>query len=236
MDFVYAQVKRTFPFFVRVLAVGLAALATVSLSSPLPLRPMEWLLTCATLTLVFSVFFFPLPVHPGPRAPALVLAWAALMSTVIVVLGGSQGMLSAPGGNGWLLAMGAGLLAAVFASLALFLAAWLDDRRGAARATLAVLLVSLAAPLWASPLIVMFGSSKWFVDALVALCPVSYLASLADIDYLRGDWFYRNTPYGGLRYDYPDPLALLFILAAMLILWLVINRRRKSQILTLTLS
>ena len=44
----------------------------------------------------------------------------------------------------------------------------------------------------------------------------SYLATLAEIDYLRSDWFYRHTPYGGLRYDYPEPALFALILVALI--------------------
>ena len=88
----------------------------------------------------------------------------------------------------------------------------------ASQATLAALFLSLALPLWASPLATLNGASKWFIDALVAICPASYLASVAGIDYLRSDWMYQHAPYGSLRFDYPDPVhatVVIILLAAI---------------------
>ena len=93
------------------------------------------------------------------------------------------------------------LLVFMFGCLRKSLALGLGDRRTASQITLAALTLSLTLPLWAAPLAVLNGANKGFVDTIVALCPASYLASVADIDYLRGDWMYQHTPYGSLRFD-----------------------------------
>jgi len=74
-------------------------------------------------------------------------------------------------------------------------------------ASLLVFLIAAAcstAPLWLGPLAELAGSHQHLVDAIVAISPLSYLAQLADYDYLRGAWFYQHTPFGGLRYNYPS--------------------------------
>ena len=91
---------------------------------------------------------------------------------------------------------------------------------------MAVLLSSLTLPLWASSTASLDGGSKWLVDVIVGLCPASYLAGLTQIDYLRGNWLYQHTPYGSLRFDYPDPVytTVILLLLAVLMTTLAIVR------------
>ncbi|MCP5299749.1 MAG: hypothetical protein H6954_08580 [Chromatiaceae bacterium] len=71
------------------------------------------------------------------------------------------------------------------------------------------------APLWLGPLLEKAVVANGVIDTVVAISPVSYLASLLEWDYLRGDWFYRHTPFGSLRYAYPDGVtSSVFYLAA----------------------
>jgi len=75
------------------------------------------------------------------------------------------------------------------------------------RVVLVVLLLSVSAPLWLSPLCATLASQS-ITDLVLAVSPIGYLASLTDFDPLRSTWFYTNTPMGGLRYDYPNPVLL----------------------------
>ena len=68
----------------------------------------------------------------------------------------------------------------------------------------ALLMLASSAPLWLAPVAVSFAGSQSVTNVIVGMSPVSYLATVADYDYLRTNWFYQLTPYGGLRYDYPS--------------------------------
>jgi len=61
----------------------------------------------------------------------------------------------------------------------------------------------IAAPLYLSVLAEAASDQTLVVDSIIAASPVSYLAVIADYDYLRSSWFYRHTPFGGLRFNYP---------------------------------
>ncbi len=85
--------------------------------------------------------------------------------------------------------------------------------------TAAVVLVTLM-PLWLGPWLDWLAAGELTVNAIVAASPLSYLAVMADYDYLRSEWFYQHTPVGMLRYDYLPKLAysggwLLLALAAL---------------------
>lgn len=220
MDDVYAQVNRAVPAIVRTLALLLALeLSLLLLLSPeAPLS--ERMLFRAAVLLVLAMMLFPfstLTMSGGSVQSAL---WSVAVSAVFlagVALSDSAALATI---DVWLLAAGTGLLACLFGSISSGLAALLEDRRAASRITLTALLLSLSLPLWSSPIAALFGACRWLVDLLVALCPMAYLASLAGIDYLRGDWFYQHTPYGGLRYDYPDPLLLSGTIVLLIaVLW-----------------
>jgi len=53
--------------------------------------------------------------------------------------------------------------------------------------------------------------------------PLSYLAGMLDYDYLRNQWFYQHTPYGMLKYEYPDKILYSFGLIGMSLLLLGIK-------------
>ncbi|MBL3589022.1 MAG: hypothetical protein JMN24_04405 [gamma proteobacterium endosymbiont of Lamellibrachia anaximandri] len=69
-------------------------------------------------------------------------------------------------------------------------------------------LVAGSATLWLGPLVELFVFSDAAVNAIIAASPLSYLSAAAEYDYLRSEWFYRNTPFGSLRFAYPNSLLL----------------------------
>ncbi len=73
-----------------------------------------------------------------------------------------------------------------------------------------VLVVAATVPFWATSVAHRTGA-----DALVGVSPLSYLATIADFDYLRTTPGYRHSTISGLRYDYPNPgVYTLFLIAA----------------------
>lgn len=110
--------------------------------------------------------------------------------------------------NAAYVSLGVFILMLLLCSLLLLAQTLLGDEP---RAALLVTLLASAcstAPLWLGPLAELAGSNQQLVDAIVAISPLSYLALLADYDYLRSAWFYQHTPFGGLRYNYPSTISL----------------------------
>jgi hypothetical protein len=74
-------------------------------------------------------------------------------------------------------------------------------------------------PLWLGPAAEHLAGTQRFVDGVVATSPLTYLAVLAGLDYLRTSWFYEHCALGSLRYAYPSALSLTIgyaVLAAAL--------------------
>jgi len=102
------------------------------------------------------------------------------------------------------LALGLCLLTFALITTAGLLAATTSSRSRAACGVTLALLIAASAPLWLGSAVEYFYFGHAAINSIIAISPVSYLAALADWDYLRGEWFYRHTPFGGLRFDYPS--------------------------------
>jgi len=76
-----------------------------------------------------------------------------------------------------------------------------------------LLLLALAAltlsPVWLAGSLDALARWPGTLDTLVAINPLTALAAGTQTDFLRMDWFYRHSPLGSLRFDYPPPAALL---------------------------
>lgn len=66
-----------------------------------------------------------------------------------------------------------------------------------------------AVPLWLAPVAEHFYSQPWFTDLVVNLSPVTHLAAALEVDYLRGNWFYRYSILGSLRFEYAPPMVTI---------------------------
>lgn len=91
----------------------------------------------------------------------------------------------------------------------------------AAPLLLLALLLATGLPIIAGPTLEQLYDATNAANTVVSLSPVSYFASLLQYDYLRSEWFYDHTPFGALRYDYPNPTqSTLFLLCVgMLLCW-----------------
>jgi hypothetical protein len=188
------------------LVVALAALAarigTPAGALPGPLQALAQ----ASAVALFAALMAPRPgagSPPGQSATA-VLGWAAgaALASVILLIPPVRSLTDV--GTVAMLAMGVGVLTFLAGSLLVGLGALLGDRRSASRIVVLLLLVLGAAPLWLGPAAELLAGRQAVVDTVVAISPLSYLGVLADVDYLKSDWFYRHTAFGGLRYAYPS--------------------------------
>jgi hypothetical protein len=157
------------------------------------------------------------------------LVWSALAAVATVVVAAADGLDAA------LLAVAAGaaLLVACFG----LLLAWVHTctRDAATASAICITLAGLAgaAPLWLGPIAESFAERTALVNAIVAVSPLTYLAALADFDYLRATWFYEHSALGALRYEYPSvwlqSVLYALPLAAVAALGLRANRSHPSS-------
>ncbi len=63
-----------------------------------------------------------------------------------------------------------------------------------------------ALPVWIAPWVEAIALNPPALTTILACSPLTFFATVLDYDYLRSEWFYRNTPYGMLRYAYPNPI------------------------------
>jgi len=162
-----------------------------------------------------------------PRVLPL-LRWCLLtaLAAFLLMLPGAVTPSGLPGAI--LVSLGAAVVLLLLGSLLLLALALLQDE---AAALLLVTLLAAAcccAPLWLGPLVLRASANQSLVDAVVAASPASYLAVLADYDYLRGDWFYRHAPFGGLRYDYPSAGTVTIVYLALSATSLALQRRLRE--------
>ena len=182
---------------VQILTGWLAPEATLS----------EAFLLRAVLILLLGVQLMPAPPRGAPLPGGAIALWSAFCGLVFLAGLALDGF--SPQALAALLPMTGGLvlLLMLFGNLAALLSQLYRDRRVGSRLCLVALLLTISLPLWASPL-VQTAAGENLTDVIIALCPVSYLAVLADVDFLRGEWWYRHMPYGGMRYSYPGALPL----------------------------
>lgn len=136
--------------------------------------------------------------------------WLAFIAAVSVVGALAMG-LAAPSASGFAalaaLSLAIGALLILLGGGASLIGRCLRDRRAGALISLLVALVAAAAPLWAGPWVEYFNGAKGFADLVVAVSPLTYLATMADYDYLREHWFYTHTPLAAYRFDYPGAIS-----------------------------
>lgn len=105
------------------------------------------------------------------------------------------------------------------------LAAVAGSERGAPLIAVAGLGLAGSAPIWLGPWAEYLGTYEQASNAIIWLSPLTFLAVMADYDYLRNHWFYIYTPFGGLRYAYPGKVTYctIYLLLGGL-LWLAEHR------------
>lgn len=143
--------------------------------------------------------------EPGGRADARrALEWAG-------VLGGVAGGLVLLSGGGLELAshlaVGVAVLSFALAALTRLLVRVTGEPGRPRLWIVAGLALCAAAPIWLGPLAERLGAAPGLVDSVIAVSPLSYLAVLAETDYLRVQWFYSHSPLGSLPFDYPGWVA-----------------------------
>jgi hypothetical protein len=132
-----------------------------------------------------------------------------LTGLTTLALAAATGALS---GSALALAAGTFVLVGAFGLGLALAAAALRDRLAAATLLSAIGALAAAA-VWLGPVAERLAPTGALVSFLVAVSPLTYLAVLADHDYLRATWFYEHSALGSLRYDYPSVLSLSLVYA-----------------------
>jgi len=158
-------------------------------------------------------------------------ATAALATLLLLLISSLQ-----PGNSGTLLLQTVALAVLMFAASGMVRLLYRLEfsHAGAVLMVIALLLLTASLPLWLGPLIERIAPNQPLVDALVAISPLSYLAAWDQWDYLRSGWFYRYSPIGSLRFDYPAPLlaSACYVLLGLLPALFRRRLRRYSAIST----
>jgi hypothetical protein len=165
---------------------------------------------------------------PGNPLPGLL---SATLGTALLALA-AQALLG-PSAAPSAIAFGAAMTALLFfcAGAALLLAPPRLRPAGHGFVLLALAVMTLA-PVWLAGLLDTLASVPGSLDALVAANPLTALCAAAQTDFLRTDWFYRHSPLGSLRFDYPPPALMLTaygLIAAVLAMSLSARRRRLRE-------
>ncbi len=121
---------------------------------------------------------------------------------IIIATPASAFTPAAPG-----LVVAVGVMLFFMEGLTALLTGLLRDRSSAVLAVLTLICFAAAAPLWIGPWVEYFAGTDWFADLVVAISPLTYLAVMAEYDYLRDHWFYARAPYGAYRFGYPGQLV-----------------------------
>lgn len=124
-----------------------------------------------------------------------------------------------------LVAIGVMLLVEFYSAIYNLLASTSVEAAKPSMTVFAFVCLTSSSIIWLGPLAEIFPREEWLVNGIIALNPLSYLSELAEIDYLRSSWFYRFTPFGGLKYHYPDPfLTSIFLITGIILLHLLARK------------
>jgi hypothetical protein len=163
-----------------------------------------------------------------PRVLTVLCAFAALLGFALAVAAPAPGT-STPAAAG--LGLMAALITALVGSVGRLLARPCADGHAAIAGPAAGLALLTSAPVWLGPVIARTEPPQPVTDAVIALSPLTHLSLPDQVDYLRSDWFYRHTPFGGLRYDYPSLATVTGgYLLACLLAWIVTVRRHRITV------
>jgi hypothetical protein len=191
----------------------LAQLLALSMGGEeLPLSPSRGAVVYTACAVLTGYLLLPLPLSVRN-----LLRWSALTALVAWLLSSWHSAAAAPLPP----ALAAGLLIWLLGSLVLLGTVLWNRPTAVHQGVLILLCLAAAAPVWLGPVAEWFADIPAVVNTIVTISPLSYLAAVAGDDYFRGDWFYRHTSLGSLRYAYPS--AMLYsgacLLLGLICLW-----------------
>lgn len=167
-----------------------------------------WAVMLAGCGAIMGLLFLAAPVLS--RQPTLM---TALLYSLALTLGVALVLVAmppaAPPPQQFLRLSCALFLITLFYSCLLLLLYRLVREQSSAKLLLLLIYTLMAStPLWLGPAVERSIPGFPGVNTVIAVTPISYLAMATDYDYLHSSWFYRYSPLGSLRYDYPDEALL----------------------------
>jgi hypothetical protein len=66
-----------------------------------------------------------------------------------------------------------------------------------------------SAPLWLGPFVDVFQSGEGVINGVIMTTPLTHFSVATEYDYLRSEWFYRNSPFGSLPFTYPSFISVV---------------------------
>lgn len=182
--------------------LALSVLATEGVHfATLDVDPGATLITLALCCSWLAVLLMPVT-RGGKTQPKHVLLWAAMTAAGFLALS-STPLYFEQGERSLRLAAGVLMLVWLFSAMQSLIRVYAASHASAMIHFTLIAGACCAAPLYLSVVAEAVSHQTLVVDAIIAASPVSYLAALADYDYLRSTWFYQHTPFGGLRFNYP---------------------------------
>lgn len=183
------------------------------------------LVTCCASVVIAGLLTYLVRQQAGPRPflgavlwPLITGAVAYLTMAIYVALYMPEIILLSIGIR---LALAVAILSFFLDRLMGFFEALTSSTSHAAVIVLLLLGLTTLAPLWLAPWVEYLAAHQFVTELVIGGNPFTYLTIMADLDYLRSQWFYRNTPFGGLRYSYPGQLVSSAIYLSLgLLLWL----------------
>ncbi|MDH3748012.1 MAG: hypothetical protein OER97_07365 [Gammaproteobacteria bacterium] len=70
-------------------------------------------------------------------------------------------------------------------------------------------------PMWAGPMLELANNPVWANRLVMYVSPLTALATALDFDYLRTAWFYEYSAVATMRYDYPNFVNIILLLAVL---------------------
>lgn len=209
------------------LSLALAQVTALAFFSASALTPRGKALVLASAMVVAGLALDSSQLTASKAPPAQAVAWAATLAlgAVAFILMSDLRVIAPSTAIG--LAVGVGVLVFVLCGLSRLLTVLTGRAEWGRLGTYAALALTASAPVWLGPATERLGAGPGLVDAVVGVSPLSYLAAMAEYDYLRSSWFYAHSPIGSLRFEYPGRLvgSMAYLSIGMLCLGLASRRR-----------
>ncbi len=193
-------------------ALTSAALACAAVRALLPVSEhaptKAELVACCLGTVGAGLLLCPARLQAFPGTGRGALAWPICLGATAGALMLLLGPQPAPWGIVLRLAAAVLVLTFLLDGLHHLLTAWSFADWAASCVLWTALALAVMAPLWLGPWAERFSATESLANAVLWVSPLTYLASAAEYDYLRSQWFYLRSPIGAIRYEYPGPLAL----------------------------
>ncbi len=173
-----------------------------------------------------AILLMPLGLKNSVRLQ-LVVMWAALAAVGFLLLSLLTGH-SPPGTGGVHLAGGVLVLILLFSALLMLIRGLTSSPFAALTLVSLIVGAFLAAPLYLGVVAEQFSDRMLVANFIVAASPLSYFAGIIEYDYLRTTWFYQNTSFGGLRFEYPDVAVTSVVYLVIAMAMLMFSARHKT--------